>query len=297
MSESGMEAEGGERHGEMAPLLRELQNLSLGEGQVALVWLGQSGFAVRMGDVTFLLDPFLSPNPDRIVPPAFSVRNGRGIDALLCTHEHLDHFDAGAVRSIAASSPEAVVIVPRPIVPLVAGLGIDERRIAGAQPGQRIEVRGISVIPLPARHGVDVADAYTFGQELSAGLYRYLGYVVEAGDVRIYHAGDTILYEGMESALRDLHVDVALLPINGRSPERERQNLVGNLNAEEAATLAAAIGADVFVPMHYDMFAANLGHPHEAVDAVVRSHLDVSILVPSLKRPFVYTKPTRGTIA
>lgn len=273
--------------------LAALRTVQIGDGQIALTWLGQAGFALRVADLTLLLDPFLSEHPDRAVPPAFSPDEGSGIDAVLCTHDHLDHFDADAVARIARASPEALIVVPRPIVSRVADLGIAVERIIGAQPDETVDVRGVSVIPVPARHGVDVADAYTFGQELSNGLYRYLGYVIDAGGVRVYHGGDTILYDGMEGLLRRRDVDIAMLPINGRTAERESQNLVGNLDHAEAARLAAAIGADTVIPMHYDMFPGNLGYPGKLVDVVVRDRLDITVLVPALKRVLIYSAPPR----
>jgi L-ascorbate metabolism protein UlaG (beta-lactamase superfamily) len=53
-------------------------------------------------------------------------------------------------------------------------------------------------------------------------------------------------------------VDVALLPINGRAPERR---VAGNLDGPEAARLARAIGARQVVPCHYEMFAFNTASP------------------------------------
>jgi L-ascorbate 6-phosphate lactonase len=158
-----------------------------------------------------------------------------------------------------------------------------------AQPGRPIELDGVSLHPVPACHGIEPSDAYTFGLELSGGLYRYLGYVVDLGGVRVYHAGDTIHYAGIEEAVAALAPDVALLPINGRSVEREALGMVGNLDEEEAVALAAAIGADVLVPIHYDMFAANPGDPGLVVGHAQR-HPQLAVLVASHERPFVYTK-------
>src|SRR5207244_10642571 len=182
---------------------------------------------------------------------------------------------------IAAASPDARFVVPRPIVNLVAGLGIREERVVGLQPGEPLEVDGVVVHAVPAGHGVEVADAYSFGQELSGGLYRYLGFVLDLGGVRVYHAGDTIGYEGMADRLRALHPEVALLPINGRDDFRERvAGMVGNMDHREAAALAAAIGVDLLVPMHHDMFAANLGYPAHLVDVIEREHPGLPVLVP-----------------
>jgi L-ascorbate 6-phosphate lactonase len=112
---------------------------------------------------------------------------------------------------------------------------------------------------------------------------------VELGGVRIYHAGDTTWWPGQEQVLRDLGVHLALLPINGRDPVREADNVVGNLDHREAALLAAAAGVDLLVPMHWDMFAGNRGFPDQLVAVVERLDLDLPVLVPRRMRPFNYT--------
>lgn len=279
---------------EVAPHLSQLRARRLDSDQIALMWLGQSSFALRAGDAVLLLDPFLSPHPDRLVPPPFSAYQAGGVDAVLCTHEHWDHFDADTVQTIATTSPQARIIVPRPITPLVTELGIPAARVIGAQPGETIQLAGINVHAVPAMHGVEVADAYSFGRELSEGMYRYLGYVVDSASIRTYHAGDTILYQDMETTMQALHVDVALLPINGRDPTREAQNIVGNLDHAEAVHLAAAIGADVLLPMHYDMFRANPGHPDKLVAIATRVCPELTVIVLGRERLFIYTKPDGG---
>ena len=85
----------------------------------------------------------------------------------------------------------------------------------------------------------------------------HLGYVVRCGPFALYHAGDTIPYEGMAERVGG-GIDVALLPINGRAPERR---VAGNLNGEEAAALAHEIGARLAVPMHFEMFEFNTEPP------------------------------------
>jgi L-ascorbate 6-phosphate lactonase len=265
----------------------DLEGIELAPGQAALWWLGQSGFALRAGGTTLLLDPFLARHPDRLSPPAFAPEQATGVGAILCSHEHIDHFDAESLPSLAAALPEAKVVVPTPLVARVTALGILPDRVIGAQPDEPFELDGVTIHPLPARHGVDVADAYTFGKELSDGLYRYLGFVVESGGLRIYHAGDTLPDEELQDRLARLAPDVALLPINGRDHYRESWNYVGNMDHREAVKFAAAVGAGLLVPMHYDMFPTNLGYPAHAVDFAGRHHQDLAILLPSRQRPFV----------
>ena len=268
-------------------LMERFSRVDAGGGQVALWWLGQAGFLYRAGGVTALLDPFLAAHEGRRFETMLPPETATGVDVILCSHEHIDHFDAESVPALAAASPGARIVVPRPIVSMVTDLGIAEDRVIGAQPGEKVEIDGVWIHPVPARHGVEIDDAYTFGTELSDGLVRYLGFVLESDGVRLYHAGDTILYDGMAEGLREIGVDVAMLPINGRDSYRESSGLVGNLDERESALLTRDMGAETLIPMHYELFAHNRGYPARVLDAIDRDDLDVSVLVPTRFEPFV----------
>ena len=226
--------------------------------RVSLQALGQAGFRIAAEGTTLLVDPFLAPRPDRLRPPAVALNALRDVDAVLVTHEHGDHLDRHALSSIVATSPRAVVVVPAPIVDIAAGC-VPAARIVPAFVDRALAIGGAVVTPVPARHGVHVSDAYTFGREGGPGRYRFLGYVIAIGGRRLYHAGDTIRYTGMADRLRRLGIDVAILPINGRDAARESRDIVGNLDHRGAAELAADAGIGVLVPMHYDTIAGNMG--------------------------------------
>jgi L-ascorbate metabolism protein UlaG (beta-lactamase superfamily) len=264
-----------------------LRELPTGSGRVGVTWLGQSGFALRSLETTLLIDPFLSPHQGRRYESALPAASATGIDLVFCSHEHADHFDAGSAPAIAEASPGATFVVPAPIVDMVTEAGIATDRVLGVQPGETHELDGIAVRPVPARHGVTMADAYGFGEELSGGLIRFVGFVLEMDGVRIYHAGDTIHYEGMEATVGALRPHIALLPINGRHAEREARGIVGNLNEREAAWLAATIGSETLIPMHYDLFTQNLGSAPEVVEAAEEEDRAVTVMVPPRETPFV----------
>jgi L-ascorbate metabolism protein UlaG (beta-lactamase superfamily) len=273
----------------MSTPLERLRAIAVPEGSVGLSWLGQAGFILRAGATTALLDPFLAPYEGRLYESGLTADEVRQVDLVLCSHEHVDHFDAESAPAIAAASPEAVFVVPTPIVDMVTEAGIAADRVVGLQPGERVELAGLTVRAVPAMHGVTMGDAYGFGESLPGGLVRFLGYVVDAGRVRLYHAGDTIHFEGMEAMLGELAIDVAMLPINGRDPEREARGIVGNLSEREAAWLGREIGAGVVIPMHHDLFAGNRGYPAHLVESVERDHPGVSVLVPTRDTPFVWS--------
>jgi L-ascorbate 6-phosphate lactonase len=251
-----------------------------------LWWLGQSGFRLRNpeGGPTVFVDPFLTPRDDRawqapITPEAMAEQ----ADLVLASHEHTDHLDRPSLKQAAqAPGSRFKLIVPRPLSDqAIAELGLPRERVIPAQPDAAIEaIAGLTIHPVPARHGVNVSDAYTFGQELSGGQVRYLGYVLDLGGARAYHAGDCIPYDDQAARVKALSPQIALLPINGRDFYRETErNLVGNMDPREAARLASDIGAQVLVPMHWELFPHNRGFPRDLV-AYVETHFpELSVLV------------------
>ena len=263
-------------------VLDKLARYELGRSSVALSWLGQASFALRLGGATVLVDPFLSPHPERVVPAPFAAEDARGVDLVLITHDHLDHLDDDAISAIAAASPSAVVVAPEDVVERVVELGVEESRVRGLAAEGHTTLGVLTVDAVPASHGVGMEDAYRLGP--------FLGYVVGAGGVRVYHAGDTIPVDGLAESLRKLRPHLALLPINGRDAERETEGIVGNMDAREAARLADDIGADAAIPMHWDMFAGNPGDPAAFVAAV-----ETTAIVLRHVTPFVYTAPAEAT--
>jgi L-ascorbate metabolism protein UlaG (beta-lactamase superfamily) len=263
---------------ETPTILAALARYELPPRSVVVVWFGQSSIALRLGEATVLVDPFLSPHPDRLVPPPFAAEETRAVDVVLITHDHLDHLDELALPAIAAASPTATVVVPEEVVDRVAELGIERARVRGVASDGHVEIGHVTIHGVPACHGVEMADAYRLGP--------FLGYVVSTGGARVYHAGDTVLFDGLVERLRELRVHLALLPINGRDEQREAQGIVGNMDAREAAQLASDIDADAVVPLHWDMFAANPGDPAAFVAAA-----QTTAIVLRRDRPFVYTAP------
>jgi len=239
----------------------------------SLTWLGQAGFRLEIDGASFLVDPWVSPHESRLIPSPPLALAGEGVDGVLITHEHLDHLDLPFLPLLLERSPHASLALPAPVVPLVEPI-VPASQIVAVQPGDTVELAGLEVHVVPAFHGVTMEDAYGDGSSVG-GRPRFVGYVL-AGAQRIYHAGDTIVTDPLTSALRDLDVDVALLPINGRDAAREAQGIVGNMEAREAVELALGIGATRLIPYHWDGFAGNTVAPGTAVDAAAaRLHVVV----------------------
>jgi L-ascorbate 6-phosphate lactonase len=230
---------------------------------VRLTWIGQAGFLVSTPATRLAVDPFLSGHPDRRYPSPLGPGDLAGTELVLASHQHLDHLDAPALGALLELDERARVVVPAPTVPDAADAGLPPGRLVAARPGEPITAEDVTVHPVPALHGVHVADAYSFGLPADGDQVRHLGYVLETPEGRLYHAGDTLRWDGQAELLRRHRVDVALLPINGRDAAREARDIVGNLDGGEALALARDAGVPTVVPMHYDLMEGNLGDVEE----------------------------------
>lgn len=203
-------------------------------------WLGQAGFEiVAPGGGSCLIDPYLSDwcrqysqNP-RVPPIAIAPESVRAT-LVVTSHWHDDHLDPHSIPIIARSSPECIFVGPPSCTLRCVGWGIDPGRVAPLDRGESLEIGEFTVTAGFARHevpGMLAEDAISIA--------------VDVGGRRIFHSGDTE-YDSRQKAIRASgDIDVGLFVINGTG---------GNMNAREAAFLAAELDVRVAIPMHYGMW-------------------------------------------
>jgi L-ascorbate metabolism protein UlaG (beta-lactamase superfamily) len=161
-----------------------------------------------------LVDPMLDAAEAR--PPVENTENDRrnplvelpeppevvveGVDAVLVTHLHQDHFDATAARLLPPDIP--LLCQPEDVERLQGHGFTDVRPVA-----ERLTWEGIEVVRTPARHGRTDADA--------AALAPASGFVLrDASGRTLYLAGDTVLYDEVERVL-DTAPDVVVVNAGG----------------------------------------------------------------------------------
>ena len=237
-------------------LISDVDNCILHEGEAAFWWLGQQGFVLKFTGVVIYLDPFLTELPERNVPPLLKAKEISHADFILGSHDHGDHIDRCVWPILAKSSPKAKFIVPFYLCEqLSRELLIPRDRFIGLDDGLCVKISGVKITGLAAAHEFLDRDPDT-------GCYKYLSYVIETNGRTVYHAGDTCIYEGLQSKLKEWEkIDVMFLPINGRDGKRLRENCIGNMTYQEAVDLAGAVKPRLVVPAHYEMFDSNKENP------------------------------------
>jgi L-ascorbate metabolism protein UlaG (beta-lactamase superfamily) len=245
-----------------------------------LWWLGQSGFLVQYSGRHLLLDPYLSDSLTRKYAATDKphVRISRRVidperldfvNVVTSSHNHTDHLDGETVSALLRVNHELTVVVPAANRDFAADrLAVESARLTSIDDGQELQLDPFCLRAVPAAHELLDRD--------EQGRCLFLGFLVQFGSWTIYHSGDTIRYPGMVDRLTEHGpINVALLPINGRLPERR---VAGNLWGREAAQLAADIGAGVVIPCHYDMFEFNTATPDELLETAANLNQTVRVL-------------------
>jgi L-ascorbate 6-phosphate lactonase len=227
-------------------------------GGLTFWWLGQLSVVVKLAGKVLWIDPYLADNPRRQVPPLCAPEDVTNADFVLCTHDHSDHIDPTAIPHIAAASPQATFIAPRPHRERMASLGVPAERFQALDDGEVLESEGLRITGVKAQH--------EFFDAVPGVGHPFMGYVVEGDGCAAYHSGDTLCYEGLLTVLQAWSFAVMFLPINGRDAVRYRRGTIGNMTYQEAVDLAGQLGPRLVAPMHYDMFATNSADPAEFVD-------------------------------
>jgi L-ascorbate metabolism protein UlaG (beta-lactamase superfamily) len=169
---------------------------------------------LELGGRRLLVDPMLDPAGAR--PPVENTENDRrnplvelpepaevvieGIDAVLVTHMHSDHFDDTAAR-----------LLPKDVPVLCQPEDADRLRGHGFTDVRPVEATarfdGLDLTRTPARHG---------SGETAELMAPVSGFVLRDGEGRtLYLAGDTVLYDAVEAVLDEHRPDVVVVNASG----------------------------------------------------------------------------------
>ena len=249
-------------------LAERIDGVEAGERALAFWGLGQVGVAIKGPTGVIYVDPYLTASNgaggtlNRSFPPPIEPGEVTNASAALLTHDHVDHTDPETILPLASASREASFVCPATSRKTLVEAGLDPDRVTVPEVGEPLEVAGATVTAVPSAH-----TEVEYDPDLG---YPYLGYVIEWNGVAVYHAGDTVIHDGLIESLSGRRIDVAFVPINGRDYFRTRDGIAGNTDFREAAHLAEELDFGLIVPTHYDLFEFNGADPGHFVSYLYR---------------------------
>jgi L-ascorbate metabolism protein UlaG (beta-lactamase superfamily) len=189
-------------------------------------FLGHSAFALSEGDMTVLIDPFLTGNPKAAI-----AAQDVAATTILLTHGHADHVG------------DAVDIAKRTGAPVLA---ITELAGELAQEGVETFDPNLGGTVKFDWGWAKLVPAWHTSTTPKGTVNTPAGLLINVGDTIVYHLGDTALFSDLQLVGRRQPIDVALMCIGGHYT-------MDRVDAIEAADL---IGAKTVIPCHYNTFPA-----------------------------------------
>jgi L-ascorbate metabolism protein UlaG (beta-lactamase superfamily) len=189
-----------------------------------ITWIGHSTVLIELDGVRLLTDPLLRRRVLHLRRVGADAAEIDPVDAVLISHSHSDHLDAGSLERLEASR-----LIAPPGAAIRAQGWVDD--VVELRIGEDLDLRAVRITATAAEHG---------GESL--------GYLI-SGSIRIYFAGDTDLFEGMRD-LAEPELDVALVPIGGWGPRLPP----GHLDPERAARALALLRPRIAIPIHWGTY-------------------------------------------
>lgn len=200
-----------------------------------ITYIGQAGLLIEKDGVKILVDPYLSNSVVKVNP-----RNYRRQpidesllkikpDAIILTHDHIDHTDEETLVHYLGRETEAPILVL----------------------GSRSAYK--KVLPFKNYHNYVEFPPHTVWSEFGLKFrsvkaehsdFEAIGVIIEDCDKKYYITGDTLYNEDI---LKDIPDDIyaLFLPVNG---------VGNNMNMTDAAEFAKKVNPKFTVPFHIGMF-------------------------------------------
>ena len=209
-------------------------------------FLGQSGYILKTANTQIIIDPYLSDSVNRVacrprMLPIPLKPEDINCDAIICTHNHLDHLDPDTVKDI--NSAQFFITTNEGKAELKK-MGKENAKALNI--GESITIGDFTITAVFADHTVEA-----------------FGLIIKAENKTLYFSGDT-LYSEKLFEISEHNPDIAFICINGR---------LGNMNVEEALITAKRIGAKINIPNHYDMFASNSENPRTFTNQIANGFI------------------------
>ncbi|MEY9967117.1 L-ascorbate metabolism protein UlaG (beta-lactamase superfamily) [Streptacidiphilus sp. MAP12-16] len=250
-----------------------------------LTWMGHATVLAEIQGRRVLFDPvwgercspFAGFGPRRLHPNPLPLSELGPIDVVVISHDHYDHLDAAAIRTLVGSGADFAV--PLGVGAHLEHWGVPEDRIVELDWHESARVAGLTLTATPARH-------YCSRGPRTSTHQLWASWVVAGTEHRLFHSGDTGYFPGFaEIGAQHGPFDATMMQIGAYSrfwPEV-------HMTPEEGVRAHGDLGSGaVLLPIHWATF--NLA-PHPWEEPIERTlaaarETGVTVATPRPGEPF-----------
>ena len=247
-----------------------------------LRWLGTAGVELQSGDITILIDPDLTRNPQAAPQQPLAPSDFMHVAAVFITHGHFDHtHDLPAV--VAAS--EAEVYASASVCDALIKRGMPAGKLKRMQEGESVEIGPIKVTAIPACHVKFDAPLVLstlkrclriLPRMIKMGPPKFptgevLGWLLEVEGKKLFDLGSACMKWEPEK-----DIDVFLVPVQGRTDI-----------CKVAADLVSRVRPKKVIPHHFDDFYPPMSQTIDLqplIDEARGLDPDIELSVPSINQ-------------
>lgn len=214
-----------------------------------IVWLGHASFFIRVNGVSFLTDPCFKDLPllKRMAALPCSIYDLIGIDYLMLSHGHRDHYDDKSVNQLLDQNPKMELLLPLRLSELL-GKRRKHTKYQEAAWWQQYKLPhdDLEVVFLPAKHW-NRRYLRDFNKQL------WGSFMIKTPQINIYFGGDSAQADHF-SEIRQImgSPDVCMLPVGAYKPSYVMKE--AHMRPEEAVDAFHALGGRCMIPMHYGTY-------------------------------------------
>ena len=271
--------------------------------------MGHSTVLLKLNGVFWLTDPVFSERaspvqwlgPKRFHQPPISIEDLPPIQGVILSHDHYDHLDEAAIRSLAAKTE--VFLTTLGVGDRLIAWGVDAAKVQQLDWWQSTQVGGVEFTATPAQHfsGRSLRDGnqtlwaswviYSGNNEDGEGVEGEKG---EKGGMRIFFSGDTGYFDGFK-AIGDKHgpFDLTLMETGAYNENWPHVHM----QPEETLQAHLDLRGNWLLPIHNGTFDLSMHTWHEPFDRItaLAKSKGVRITTPCMGEPVNLRQPHVGS--
>lgn len=241
----------------LAALVSGLMFATTAQAEISYQHIRNATAKIRYGEATFLVDPYLAPkgayagfegtknsekrNPlIELAEPAKNVL--KGVDAVIVTHTHDDHWDEAAQKLIDKNLP--VFVQDANDAKIIRSQGFKDVRVMG----KNTAFKNVRLSKTGGQHGTDEMYSNPMMAEL---LGEAMGVVFQADNEKtLYIVGDTIWNEEVETALAKYQPEVIVMNTGHAELQTGNDGII--MGTADVAKMAETMPKADIITVHMD---------------------------------------------